>query len=155
MNFHRNILCPINAQNTKRLLTVQTDCRISCILYDDNMILLRKCNQLLKKLLWLPPVRSDYLDNLHRLVSHACRYSPEFCIQIRIEVSDDHFPVYVPSSTLSSRDFHICGEALVHDLREGFLHNIIDNLAKFGNIEVFIFLLQYYLLPRIVVIVGA
>ena len=61
------------------------------------------------------------------------------CIQIRIEVSDDHFPVYGAFLDFIQQGLHICGEALVHDLREGFLHNIIDNLAKFGNIEVFIF----------------
>ena len=75
------------------------------------------------------------LDFLQFLLRHFHRG-----FQIRIEIPHNRLPVHSALSDAVEQRLHIGGKMLIHDAREGFLHNLIDHLSQLRHIQILRFL---------------
>ena len=57
-------------------------------------------------------------------------------LKIRIKIPYDRLPLYCTVCNAIQKHLEVRGKAQIHDLRELFAHNVIDDLAKLRDIEI-------------------
>jgi len=83
---------------------------------------------------------ADYIGYL--ILNFNC-FQLFFCFfnrffQIRIEIADNRFPLYLSFCDHIQKSFHISGKVDINNACERLLHNIIDHFTKFCHIKILV-----------------
>ena len=83
---------------------------------------------------------ADYIGYL--ILNFNC-FQLFFCffnrfIQIRIEIADNRFPLYLSFCDHIQKSFHISGKVDIDNACERLLHNIIDHFTKLSHIKILV-----------------